>query len=500
MELTDILLVDDEERIRDGLKNLLNWEQAGFRILGEAANGVQALALIEDYPPQIVITDLKMPEMDGLELTKAVHRLYPEIRVVILSSYDDFELVSQSFRNGAVDYLLKPTVSPGNLLPLLSKLSAKIKNTQTKDTKSLLAQELNRNLAKYGQDWSQIQEALGSGPYHLLYSQTRWFPKDEQPVKRLGDLLPQLGSPLLPFKLTNGDFGLLLAAQEDTDLQQLLQEVLAAFDHVPQPFFVLGESFVELAQAPAEYQKLKQMVNGQRFYFKSQPLVQAGDLNPLQDGVNFQTKKFIRALLDNDFALGLERIEEFVNQMILAFSNPVFIKQQTSSIFYTLIASLGDAYPKESLYPKLKQQFFQDLNDAVFLEDFSATVLNTLQQIKQALHQASEPATADEQLQAIQRYIYDHYRQPLSLSQVAQHFHFSYNYLSSLFSTSFQMTFTEYVNQVRIEEAKRLLLHSDLNLSEIADACGYTDLSYFSKLFKKHFGSSPSKYRKENRG
>ena len=186
--------------------------------------------------------------------------------------------------------------------------------------------------------------------------------------------------------------------------------------------------------------------------------------------------------------------------MILAFSNPVFIKQQTSSIFYTLIASLGDTYPEESLYPQLKQQFFQDLNDAVFLEDFSATVLNTLQQIKQALHQASEPATADEQLQAIQRYIYDHYRQPLSLSQVAQHFHFSYNYLSSLFSTSFQMTFTEYVNQVRLEEAKRLLLHSDLNLSEIADACGYTDLSYFSKLFKKHSGSSPSKYRKENRG
>lgn len=499
MELTDILLVDDEERIRDGLKNLLNWEQSGFRILGEAANGVQALDLIKEYPPQIMITDLKMPEMDGLELTKTVHRLYPEIRVVILSSYDDFELVSQSFRNGAVDYLLKPTVSPTTLLPLLTKLSAKIKSTE-KDPQGLLAQELNRNLAKYGQDWSQIQDSLGDGPYCLLYSQARWFPKAEQPAKRLADLAPQLESPLLPFKLTNGDFGLLLAQQEQANLQHLLQEVLTAFDHLQQPFFVLGEDFSELAQAPAEYQKLKQMVNGQRFYFKGQPLVSATDLPPLQDGVNFQTKKFIRALLDNDFALGLERIEEFVNQMILAFSNPVFIKQQTSSIFYTLIASLGDTYPEEPLYPKLKQHFFQDLNDAVFLEDFSATVLNTLQQIKQALHQASEPTTADEQLQAIQRYIYDHYRQPLSLSQVAQHFHFSYNYLSSLFSTSFQMTFTEYVNQVRIEEAKRLLLHSDLNLSEIADACGYTDLSYFSKLFKKHFGSSPSKYRKENRG
>ncbi len=96
------------------------------------------------------------------------------------------------------------------------------------------------------------------------------------------------------------------------------------------------------------------------------------------------------------------------------------------------------------------------------------------------------------------QFIDKNYRNNISLTTLADTFHFNYNYLSKLFSQHFNTSFTDYLNSVRLSEAKRLLLNSQLTLSDISSACGYADLSYFSKLFKKYYGSSPSKYRREN--
>ena len=108
--LHTVLLVDDETTIRDGLKHMIRWEQEGFRLLGDAANGQEALTLIQQLQPEIVITDLKMPQMDGIQLTTIIQQQYPSIHFLVLSSYDDFHYVSQSFKNGAIDLLAKANI------------------------------------------------------------------------------------------------------------------------------------------------------------------------------------------------------------------------------------------------------------------------------------------------------------------------------------------------------------------------------------------------------
>src|SRR5699024_7453484 len=157
-----ILIVDDEQKIREGIRRLINWENAGFKIVGEASNGQQAVHLIQRLQPDIVITDLMMPEMDGIELTTIIQKQYPSIRFIVLSSYDDFSLVSQSFKNGAVDYLLKPTLNSENLLKIVEKTAHTIEKDEASISKrERLIQKLNHYLYNCTEQYFSEAETRG---------------------------------------------------------------------------------------------------------------------------------------------------------------------------------------------------------------------------------------------------------------------------------------------------------------------------------------------------
>jgi len=121
--MTRLLIVDDESLLRQGFMHMTDWETQGFQIVGEASNGKEALEIIAQKSPDIVVTDIKMPLMDGVELTKIIKEDYPGIQVVILSSYNDFEYVREMLRLGAFDYILKPKMNFTELLTVLHKAS-----------------------------------------------------------------------------------------------------------------------------------------------------------------------------------------------------------------------------------------------------------------------------------------------------------------------------------------------------------------------------------------
>ncbi|MFK4997272.1 response regulator [Bacillus sp. N9] len=116
-----VLIVDDEQLIRQGIKHYVNWEQEGFQIVGEAANGKEALEIIKQTDPHIVITDIVMPVIDGEELTRIIKKDYPHIQVIILSSYSDFDYVRSTFQSGVSDYILKPKLNGPELLTALKR-------------------------------------------------------------------------------------------------------------------------------------------------------------------------------------------------------------------------------------------------------------------------------------------------------------------------------------------------------------------------------------------
>ena len=121
-----VLIVDDEYIMRQGLKYMIHWEQEGYEIVGEATNGNEALRLVEELKPHIIISDIVMSVMDGVTFTEMVHRIYPDISIIILSGYNNFEYVKKTLTNGALDYILKPTLNEEELLKVLDKAAQRI--------------------------------------------------------------------------------------------------------------------------------------------------------------------------------------------------------------------------------------------------------------------------------------------------------------------------------------------------------------------------------------
>lgn len=502
--LRTVIVVDDEATIRDGLKHMIRWEQEGFRLLGDAANGQEALALIHELNPDIVITDLKMPQMDGLQLTTIIQQQYPEVHFLVLSSYDDFQYVSQSFRNGAVDYLLKPTLTPTLLLKTLHNISQKLSHTKGSVTEETQLQEsLNRYLAGYEEPLAPLADYLAldqpQQQAQILTTNFSGFRANDQLLHALTEFTqsqPQVKT--LFFQTSNKDAGLVISYPEGTDVYSSLKETLEQLRFTePDAFFTLSVPFRKIEQLRDHFVTLKAKSQGQSFFYKRQRLVLEQELFLYIESDRFDTKKFLRALLDNNFLLGITRIEEYFNDMILSNVDPTFLIQQASSIFYTLLSRLEEEFPTAPRFSRLKAEFLHAIGHVQYLEDFSDLLLATIDDIRQQLTTLS-PLDEDDLLVAIQRFIQDNYTKSLSLSELAETFHFSYTYLSAFLSAKLKMSFSEYVKKTRLDKAKELLTQSDLNLSEISEAVGYSDISYFSRIFKKECQVTPSKYRRLN--
>ena len=144
-EYLKILVVDDEFIMRQGIAHMIDWEQEGFQIIGQASNGLEALELIKQNVPDIIISDVVMPQLNGIELAKVIQNNYPQIKIIILSSYSDFEYVKSSFQSGAVDYILKPSLNPTEMLKTLKKISIQnIINDEESDTNLNTNNMINR--------------------------------------------------------------------------------------------------------------------------------------------------------------------------------------------------------------------------------------------------------------------------------------------------------------------------------------------------------------------
>src|SRR5690606_19845438 len=133
-EMCKVLIVDDEMLIRQGIINYIDWEQEGFQIVGEASNGQEAMQMIGEFSPHIVVTDIVMPIMDGIDLVREAKKAYPHLEIIVLSSFENFDYVRSTFQNGVADYILKPKLNGAELLRILKQIVNRIPDMQEADS------------------------------------------------------------------------------------------------------------------------------------------------------------------------------------------------------------------------------------------------------------------------------------------------------------------------------------------------------------------------------
>lgn len=509
-----VLIVDDEILIRQGIKHYINWEHEGFQIIGEASNGEEALAVIKEHQPQIVITDMVMPVMDGEELTKIIKRDYPQIEVIILSSFGDFDYVRSTFQHGIADYILKSQLEGPGLLKTLQQVAARLPSFSLqvkKDNESVPIERLiERIMSGYGsdEDDSIVRQAL---PYkfYCLFGVDIKNRASDRSIDLLylkGEVEQELNKhlPAVIYKPMPAEQELITYLFNfDQDQLPIITQFVQTITHsVVIANFAIGwivtEPFTKLTDLKMVYDEKLSALTHYRFYYPETTVLIYDQLPSLLEvEEQFQLTRFTEAFKREQFEDALVYLEQHIDQLTTQYmTDELIFKAFLGNVIFNVTILLGNMDYEHKELDKKKYAYIARIDEATIAEDalaqFSAFLLEAKDVIAQKASDQAHP-----HIQRLLDYIDDHYMDHLSLTEMATHFHFNPSYLSNYFSTKNNQGFSEYVNQVRIEKSIELLQKGTESISNISSLVGYSDHSYFCKVFKKLKGISPSSYRRQ---
>ncbi|MDQ0493756.1 response regulator transcription factor [Paenibacillus brasilensis] len=515
-ELCNILIVDDEILVRQGIKHYLSWEKYGFRIVGEASNGKEALELIEALRPHIVITDIVMPIMDGEELARIVKQNYPDIEVIVLSSYGEFNYVRSTFQQGVADYILKPKLDTDELLQVLQRTAHRIPTIQYQadagDNQITMDHVIEKLISGYSieYDTELLKQAFPYARFALIgieqpaqqgtgrsYSASDLF-------SRLTDRVTSACGQIVLRPLPSDAHAAVFLANLDpqkadswmTAVREVAQETKQADLQIGWAVSHLFDDFNRISEV---YQDELPKLLSYRFYFPETALLMEDELpQPAQVDSSFNLKQFTEEMKREHFDTAFQDLRSYVTAMSRSYNSTAFeFKSLLGNFVFNITILLGNqGYDMKEL-DAAKYSYFKRINDAPHVHEAVRLLETFLEEAnRQIMAKTQQGSSAS--MKKLLAYIEEHHAETLNLTTLGQYFHFNPSYLSSYFTTHHTEGFSEYLNKIRVEKAAELLRSGTMSISDISTTVGYSDPSYFTKVFKKMTGYSPSQYRRDH--
>ncbi len=524
-----VLIVDDEPFIRQGLKILINWEQYGYEISGEASNGYDAVELMKQTKFDLVITDIKMPQMDGLKLIEYTREhISKEIRYIILSGFYEFEYAQKAIRYDVADYILKP-VQKEELIRVLEDYKEQYYN-QIENRKKMEFSEKNifdRHLS-FLISGKQIEEGIGyisnylvdteqlryiSIEYDALADKFRGL-SDEEKQKELNLLYDALKNYLgehwyhafmgtgrqedeyavgflYAKKLTE-----LAGVTEKTYISELYEAVASKLTH--RIIILIGQKVDHISEISDSYNSAAIARSFQRFS-NGQEIAYYDEVKPISPNKNPVNKEMmddlIRSIEENDpdeINRKIELIYEHFKDMVM---EPGIIKMNLDYLIFSLISLAKDLdpdYEQEEVYRLISQggyEQFEVRGSVKHFKEFALEFSNYLSQVRQHAFGGV--------LAEVEKEIIEHYMDNLSLKSLSEKYYINSAYLGQIFKKQYGISFKDYLNNYRIDRATELLIRSDEKIYLIANAVGFNNTDYFISKFVQLKGTTPLQYRKQ---
>ncbi len=500
-----ILIIDDEYIMRQGLKHMLDWEAEGYTIVGDASNGKEGLAMVEQYNPHIILCDMVMPVMDGIEFTSIINEKYPETQIIILSGYDKFEYVRSTMKNGAIDYILKPTINPEELLNVLNRATRNIPGLKMKkNTGFQYDKYMERYLLGYDEnlDIAEFQKYFKQSSYIMIMLHIKKYNEKGK------DMTSMLYSKLEDYVDSFSYGTALLMLLEEKNACIILntdsfgvKDALLSIDKLGEQMSHLCDKLLFVRTKPVnDLKALKnlytnQMITGvnRKFYYKNQYIIECGEDICHGKLEKLDYNKYAQLLEKNRVRDALEMLIQYAKDAINIKMDEYKLKNQIQNMLYNLIYTLN---VKEEEIEGLRQKLFTRIDATSYAEDFKELLDGIQDDI--IIFAKDKQVSENEVISKMLDYIYQHYNEELDMAEVARVFNFNYSYLSSYFNYHVKEGFSEYLNNIRVGEACKLLKNSEKTIVEISEIVGYSDQSYFSRVFKRVTGMSPMAWRKQN--
>ncbi|MBF9015374.1 MULTISPECIES: response regulator [unclassified Oceanispirochaeta] len=506
-----VMLVDDELLVRMGIKMLVDWEAEGFFLAGEAANGREALDIWQTIQPDIIITDILMPEKNGIELMKDLREQNYSGLIAILSNHDDFDYTREAMRNGACDYILKSDLNKDNFRQFLLSVSEKLENRlhqSIQDRNPLLLQNSLKEFIFAPSSKSRERKSLclPEGYEDLSYRVSILQIKDANTDSHQKYKIYQLATGILtPDKVFFYDGSqesmhwiLLFYGNSDElydDLIRLkfrqLQSALKTYIHTS-VFIAVGEITKDPNYLYMGYQKVKNILWQSFFHttqiccFQKDPTLQSRKDENVESFYN-DTEKLLAP------AHSREEIELRLNNLF----EEILRRKDASLLKYLALRAadvINQKHTKRAVEnPEFNPSPFQ--TETLWKHGSPEELKELLLENLSALNSRGN----DLPIALISRtlsYLDDHLASPLTLSEVAEHTGLSRTYFSSWFKDKTEEKFSDYLSKRRIERAKDLLIHHpEYRIYEIASLAGFQNEKYFSRIFKTMTSVSPRDYR-----
>ncbi|CAM4129787.1 response regulator transcription factor [Lederbergia lenta] len=496
-----VLLVDDEPIITQGLQALLNWEDYGFEVVYIAQDGEEALAYMKENTIHLLVTDIMMPKMTGLQLIEESQKIQSHIKYIILSGYQEFDYVKQGMRLGIENYLLKP-VDEEELIKTVQAVSQKLYTslnrahdpefTTLKD--NTLWRLLNGEIEK--SDWQERLSLYEMSFIQSFYNVSILHFTNDRDMKKSKQLRRYIEENYSATCLYNPDQELIIIFEAERE------DILVEYNkkltwYLEKAYAEIGNFFLSMGKAVTSIEDLEDSYILARELSLYQICLEANML--ISDKINIDKQQLLRVQQEYkvEVAKRVLKSEEEIAKGIKQFFGALHV---------------GESYVSHIVVRKYTIDLISYIHHSVQIDKYynhtsaieKLVYASNIEQIQEVLQDYCDELihTIDNQndtrspiVQNVLEYMHANYNQELSLKTLSQRFHVNPIYLGQLFQKELGVVFSEYINHYRLEKAKELLKSTHLRAGEIGKQVGYSDTTYFYKQFKKNVGATPTEWR-----
>ena len=519
-----VFLVDDEPIVLEGIRTKIAWESSGFTFAGEATDGEIALSMIDEIKPDILITDIKMPFMDGLQLASNIKKTQPWIKIIILSGHDEFDYAKKAISIGIEDYILKPFTSE-EIIESLNKAAKQIDKErqqlsdinrmreELKSREKLIQKEFFNNLIHGAGDMSNIMQKsrdlgidLLSRYYKILISRIDSKSGNQQFQEKACSHINSYSS---SWEQTNSFFHhknwlvCICKGTTQNELEENIYRIAETIEHIVTQtedctvVTTIGKTVEHLSSISESYEDAKKIleigglkdqskiINSDDIQMDSSGLMELKENDPMVERLKYAVKNDISIIIEESMNLIKNNPGQFQFFASYLLADLIFAVSK-------LIENLGGNI--REIKPEILQRSFIDsavLNEEQFVRELESILTFALE-----YRDSKITGKYGDVILKAKKYIDENYAdQNTTLTTVAEVVCLSPNHFSTIFSQECKITFTEYLTNVRIENAKRLMKETDMKGYDIAYECGFSDPHYFSYIFKKNTGMTPREYK-----
>jgi len=531
MEKYSVLLVDDEEDVIQIIMKKMDWESMGFQIAGYAHNGVEALEMAEELQPDVVMTDIKMPYMDGLTLSRKLKELYRTVKIIIFSGFDEFEYAKEAIQIEVEEYILKP-IDAGNLKEVFGRIREKIDREMDEkrnvdklreyymESLPILQENFYTSLidgripeGKVDKYLSNYQIGL-TGPYYvvsILHVSTSDIPRNMNPfllgvsVKKLAEehmeeewksrILMYLGDILVITQLE--------AQEQITEFTDFMDQFCRLAKHVCEAMVTAGIGYVcdNLLDIRLSWQGARSAVSYRVIYGNARA-INIAEIDPMKNGDERWEEQEIQKILKRIRMGSREELETEISHCIRRFVQNGTTMQKYQIFIMGLLTEIfrfcnNNQLDSTEFYGE-KGETFERCMQMESPEELEHWLLKICEKLQKTVQQERQASTKSFVSRAVE-YVQEHYSdRNITVESVCRELGVSAAYFSTIFKKETGKTFISFLTDYRMEKAVELLMTTSDKTYIIAEKVGYADPNYFSYAFKKQYSMSPSKYRTAN--